>query len=324
MLNSSSDPIKSALAAARKTVRDAGGRKKNQSSTYYTNAAESGSDLPKSSPWKNESAIINLDDKTGPGTHWVAYKKRDYPRIIVKAKHELILTRLNTDLNAIVQATAEPEETITLIKIEWIIPYVTVADIKKVELLSYIAKDPPIPLSFISWELYEYPMLPNTTKHVWVVKTSTQLEKPHYVILGFQTARKNDATIDASHFDHCYLRDVNLFLNSQCYPYGNMNLDISHNQLALLYDMYRDLRTSYYDKEVEPLLTKKKKFIDIAPLVVIDCSKQNESIKSGPVDVSLEFELSKAFPANTSAYYLISHDRIIEYKPLSAQMRKLT
>lgn len=32
-------------------------------------------DLPKKGPWKNESAIINLDDKQGPGTHWVAYKK---------------------------------------------------------------------------------------------------------------------------------------------------------------------------------------------------------------------------------------------------------
>lgn len=32
-------------------------------------------DLPKLGPRKNESAIINLDDKEGPGTHWVAYKK---------------------------------------------------------------------------------------------------------------------------------------------------------------------------------------------------------------------------------------------------------
>lgn len=29
-----------------------------------------------SRPWKNESAIINLDNEEGPGTHWVAYKKR--------------------------------------------------------------------------------------------------------------------------------------------------------------------------------------------------------------------------------------------------------
>lgn len=30
--------------------------------------------LPKNI-WKNESAIVNLDDVSGPGTHWVCYKK---------------------------------------------------------------------------------------------------------------------------------------------------------------------------------------------------------------------------------------------------------
>lgn len=33
--------------------------------------------LPESGSWKNESAIINLDDKDGAGTHWVAYRKRN-------------------------------------------------------------------------------------------------------------------------------------------------------------------------------------------------------------------------------------------------------
>ena len=31
--------------------------------------------LPVKGPHKNESAIVNLDDSDGPGTHWVAYKK---------------------------------------------------------------------------------------------------------------------------------------------------------------------------------------------------------------------------------------------------------
>lgn len=33
--------------------------------------------LPNCGPLKNESAIVNLDSSSGPGTHWVAYKKRD-------------------------------------------------------------------------------------------------------------------------------------------------------------------------------------------------------------------------------------------------------
>ena len=32
--------------------------------------------LPATPSWKNESAIVNLDDESGSGTHWVCYKKR--------------------------------------------------------------------------------------------------------------------------------------------------------------------------------------------------------------------------------------------------------
>lgn len=32
--------------------------------------------LPKGGPRINESGVINLDRGDGPGTHWVAYKKR--------------------------------------------------------------------------------------------------------------------------------------------------------------------------------------------------------------------------------------------------------
>ena len=31
--------------------------------------------LPRDGPKINEAAIVNLDDSTGPGTHWVAYRK---------------------------------------------------------------------------------------------------------------------------------------------------------------------------------------------------------------------------------------------------------
>lgn len=32
--------------------------------------------LPKPPPWKNECAIVNLDNAVGPGSHWVSYRKR--------------------------------------------------------------------------------------------------------------------------------------------------------------------------------------------------------------------------------------------------------
>lgn len=245
----------------------------------------------------------------------------DYRKIVVNAKHELILTRSRTDHNAVIQTTAENYQ-LSLRKIEWLVPYVTVGDQRKIQLLKFIAKDTPISMSYRTWELYEYPMLPATSKHVWSVKTSTQLEKPRYVILAMQTGRKNSATKNASAFDHCNITDVKLYLNSQCYPYGNMNLNIQQNQYALLYEMYTNFQSEYYGREAEPWLSKTD-FLQHAPLIVIDCSKQNDSLKSGPVDVRLEFETKTNIPAHTCAYCLILHDRVVEYKPLSGGVKKL-
>jgi len=160
------------------------------------------------------------------------------------------------------------------------------------------------------------------TSHVWTVKTSNQLEKPRYVILAFQTNRKNLNTANASRFDHCNIVNVKLYLNSQCYPYNNLNIDITKNQYAMLYDMFANYQNSYYGKDSEPILTKNQ-YINHMPLIVIDCSKQNESLKSAPVDVRLEFETRENIPAKTTAYCLILHDRIVQYNPISGDVKKL-
>ncbi|XP_053594515.1 uncharacterized protein LOC128667628 [Microplitis demolitor] len=229
----------------------------------------------------------------------------DYNRIIMNAKHELILIRSNTDINSYLHTPAAREAAekvkIVLNKVEWNVPYITMSDKQKIQALSFIVNDPTIPLSYRTWQSYEYSLLPKTTKHVSPIKTSTQLEKPRYLVLGFQTGRKNIVTKNSSHFDHCNIRDVKVFLNSQSYPYGNLNLNINRNQYALLYDMYTNFQTSYYNKKPEPLLTKAG-FLEEAPLYIIDCSKQNESIKSGPVDIRVEFKSNDQFPDQTSAY----------------------
>jgi len=105
----------------------------------------------------------------------------DYNKMVVNAKHEPILRRANTDNNAIVQTEAE-EFKVSLIKVEWSLPHVRVADHIKIPLLNLIKADKtdaPFP------HMDSVRMLPTTTRHVWAVKTSSALEEPRFVILGF-------------------------------------------------------------------------------------------------------------------------------------------
>ncbi|XP_043472024.1 uncharacterized protein LOC122504820 [Leptopilina heterotoma] len=160
----------------------------------------------------------------------------DYKKIIMNAKHELILTRARSDVNAVIQIGqgGDEEFKIFINKLEWMVPYVLPSDNNKVKL---------------SWEMYEYPLIPTRSKVLWQIKTSRQLEKPRYVIVGFQTARKDKRKKYACHFDHCNITNVKLFLNSQYYPYGNLNLNFDQNQYSLLYEMYANFQSSYYGKD---------------------------------------------------------------------------
>jgi len=97
-------------------------------------------------------------------------------------------------------------------------PYVSVSDSQRISLLKFLNKNQAITMPFRAQEIYENPLLPATTKLIWVLKTSNQLEKPRFVIIGLQTNRKSVKTSNASLFDHCDFSNVKLFLNSQYYP----------------------------------------------------------------------------------------------------------
>lgn len=246
----------------------------------------------------------------------------DYNKIVMNCRHELILNRSNTNLNSVTIDKDDRVE-IDIQRIQWRVPHIKVSDKERLTLLKHLEKDRAIQIPFRNWDLYEYPLLPKTSKHSWSVKTASQLEKPRYVIFGLQTNRKNNISQNSSIFDHCKLTNVTLFLNSQYYPYDPLNLKFDEGKYSILYAMYSKFRQSYYNLSEDPLLSLKD-FKHKAPLFVINCSRQNETLKTGPVDVRLEIESSEDFPDNTTAYCLIINDRLIEYKPLSSIVRKLS
>lgn len=272
------------------------------------------------------SPFVNLTTNVGQFNYCIPLNillgfAEDYKKIILNAKHELILIRARTDENAII--TENEHIKINITKLQWKLPHITVSEEEKLSLLKIVEKDYPIQMSFRSWDMYEYPALPTTTQHIWTVKTSNQMEKPRFVILAMQTNRKNQNHKDSSKFDHCNITDVKLYLNSEQFPYDDTNVKFDENKYALLYTMYMKFQESYYgDPNSTPLLSWAH-FKSMAPIVVIDCSHQNESLKTGPVDVRLEFKTSENIPASTSAYCLLLHDRIIEYNPLTNSVRKL-
>lgn len=241
----------------------------------------------------------------------------DFRRVLVNSKQELVLLRSATDVN-VVQTANTGTLTLDIDKIYWRIPHITVNDAQKLKLYKFIEKNPEINIPFRSWDLFEYPNLPATDSLSWTIKTSNQTEKPRYVVLAFQTNRKGDMTKDMSQFDACELVDVKLYLNSNYYPYDNIR-----GNFCLFYDMFANFQPSYYGTPGSPTLDFND-FKTKCPIYVIDCSKQDDSIKTGPVDVRLDIQTKTAIPANTYGYCLIIHDSHYTYTPITGEVKKVS
>jgi len=112
----------------------------------------------------------------------------DYRRVVINARHELILIHSHNDNGCLIgDPTRKPE--ITLFKVQWRMPHVLLNEINKLSMLCALESGQYLSMAFRLWDLYEFPLLHRTTKHSWSIKT-TQLEKPRYVVFALQIDRK--------------------------------------------------------------------------------------------------------------------------------------
>lgn len=246
----------------------------------------------------------------------------DYGKIIMNIRQELVLIRSNSDVDALISTDANEKLKVNLQKIYWKVPHIQPGLAEELSLTKYIGKNIDTQVAFRSWETHIYPAVPQTDKHSWSIKTSTTLETPRYVIIGFQTDRDGQLQKDMSTFDACDIQNVTVFLNTERYPYDQLNINYGENRYATLYEMYANFQRSYYDKPNEPLLAPDR-FKALTPLIVIDCSRQKDSLLGKAVVLRVTFETHKSIPANTTAYCLILHDRVFTYNALTKQVRQL-
>jgi len=118
------------------------------------------------------------------------------------------------------------------------------------------------------------------------------------------------------------LSKLKVHLNSESYPYDNLNVDFSKNQYAHLYETYTRFQSSYYNRESQPCLTPNE-FKLKASCIVVDLSYKNESVTTGPIDVRISKELKTPSHENTQAYCLLIHDRLVEYNPLNGLVQRV-
>ncbi|CAG9822038.1 unnamed protein product [Phaedon cochleariae] len=230
----------------------------------------------------------------------------DYNKGILNVKQELILIIARSFKNCYI---GEVDASVEINKIEWKIGHIMPSDKQRLKLLNRLNKSSTakVKIAYRMWDLYELPSIRETSSDIWAVKTTNSLERPRYIIIGFQNSGNTDnRSKDTTQFIHAGVNNIRLYLNSEVYPYERWNLDFGKKLDAVAYYAYDNFQRSYYGKDMsEPMMSIEE--FRKNPLFIIDCSHQPDTLKSSTVDIKLEFETRQSkFPSNTKTNFVKS------------------
>lgn len=248
----------------------------------------------------------------------------DYNKVMINCKHELIMVRDNSDTNAYLAETDSVR--FEILKIHWKIPHIMLNDKAKLNMLKIIERKESIPLAFRSWDLYELPNVPQTTRNIWSVKTTTQMAKPRYVVVAFQENRNHVVDSNPRIFDHCHITNVRLYLNNERFPYddANFNFYSAIGDFSEAFNLLNNIQREYYNGlyDANPYSIGALMEAKQVAIFAFDCSRSDESIRNGMVDVRIEMDAHQNFPKNTTAYCLIIHDNQFRYCPATGLVHR--
>lgn len=246
----------------------------------------------------------------------------DYKKILLNAKHELILIRNRTDV-CTYTATTEAFN-IKVTKIQWKIQHIQLSDYAKLSMLKYLEKQRSIDVGYRSWDTYELPQIPATQRHIWTVKSTTQTSKPRYVFVVFQT-NKQRVSVNSFEYSHCNITDVRLQMNSEYFPYETIKSDFPNGNAQELYYTFLQMQNSYYNGRGgdNPIPFPYENFLS-SPIFGFDCSRTDDAVLNGSVDIRLEINASENIPSNTTAYAIIIYENQFEYSPFKSIVIKNT
>jgi hypothetical protein len=243
-----------------------------------------------------------------PLTHIFGFA--EYKKIIYGLKHTLTLTR-DSDNQALYRNATAVDGRVDITNISWHMPQIQMTPEYLAGMRSLVEQKVTVPLGFRA-RTSEQTTLTQTQNFTWRLSVTGGVEKPRWIIIGFQTNRIDIQQQNPAVFDHLNLRNAYVTLNSERYPMSDIITNFNKNEYMNLYNMFDDFKKEYYgiDSLVGGTQVNVAAYKSLFPIIVFDVRKQNEKLKSGIIDMQVRFEFSAAVPPNTTAYSVIISDRL--------------
>jgi hypothetical protein len=234
-----------------------------------------------------------------------------YNKVIYNIKHTLKFTRKSTDNLAIHRAGGVQDGKIKLTSITWRVPEVKLELSKLMEIRNVIESKQPISVGFQARNT-DSAVVSQTREFAWRINVISGIEKPRWIIVGFQTDKNDTQEQNPAVFDNLNLENAYVKLNSDKYPAEDITFNFETNDYALLYEMFDNFKKEYYgfNSLVGCTQVNFSTFKSLFPIIVFDVRHQSEKLAVGIIDMQLRFKFRDAVPANTTAYVTIISDRI--------------
>jgi hypothetical protein len=261
--------------------------------------------LMSSNPRGNFSFVIPFDHIFGFG---------EYTKVMYGQKHSLSLTRMTSDNLSIHRADGVQDGKIALNYIAWKVPIVKPSKTALNILDDIIIKKEYLPVAY-SARYSESKNVTQTRTFDWTLNVTAGIEKPRWIIVGFQTDKNETQQQNPAVFDHVNLTRAHVNLGSDKYPDCDIISNFQTNDYSELYEMFDNFKKEYYsfNSLVGGTQVNFPAFKSLYPIIVFDVRRQSESLQSTAIDVKLKFFFNEPVPANTMAYATIISNKMGQF-----------
>jgi Double jelly roll-like domain len=239
----------------------------------------------------------------------------DYTKAIYNIKHKLTLTRMGSDNLAIHRGAGVVDGKIRLTNITWRVPHIRPEVVILKELRDVIESKHNIPVTFTA-RTCESTVVPQSRNFSWRINVTSGVEKPRWLIVGFQTSRIETQEQNSAVFDHLNLQNAYVAINGERYPLYDVISDFPANDYSILYKMFDNFKKEFhgFNSLVGGTQVNFAAFKSLFPILVFDVRHQSERLKSGIADIQLKCTFGDNVPANTTAYVVSLSDRMYQLK----------
>ena len=156
----------------------------------------------------------------------------DLEKIIYGLGFKLILKRNNND-GALYRVNANPgavanDGNIENRDISWCVPSIDPSNDNRIIVQKGLSKKNNVDFSYYERKTF-YKNVPNATNFLFDLCMESGMERPQYIIVGFENNNVNEQTHDASTFDIMNVTECYCKIGSEFYPEARMNISYGTN-----------------------------------------------------------------------------------------------